>query len=78
MGAQDKSEDMMSKCFICNIERGEFDRGAEGFENHIKRDHNMWAYGACVRWPSAAGCSFSCSNSSGSSSGLRPARSVLD
>lgn len=36
---------MLTTCFVCNIERGEFDRGADGFQAHIKRDHNMWAYG---------------------------------
>jgi hypothetical protein len=35
---------MVANCFICNIERGEFDRWAEGFEKHIKGDHNLWKY----------------------------------
>ena len=28
-------EDIKNKCYICNIERHEFDRYASGFENHI-------------------------------------------
>jgi hypothetical protein len=35
---------MIANCFICNIERGEFDRWAEGFQKHIKGDHNLWKY----------------------------------
>lgn len=34
-------------CFICGIEKQEFDRaadGADGFKTHIKFDHNMWNY----------------------------------
>jgi hypothetical protein len=35
---------MKNRCYICNIERHEFDRYAQGFENHIKNDHNLWQY----------------------------------
>jgi len=38
------AEEMSSKCFICSIERTEFDRNALGFDYHIKHDHNMWNY----------------------------------
>ena len=41
---QETEEDMNNKCFICQIGREEFDRNADGFELHIKIDHNMWAY----------------------------------
>ena len=39
-----REEDQQSNCFICNIERYQFDRFADGFDNHIERDHNMWYY----------------------------------
>jgi hypothetical protein len=44
--AQNKAieEDIHNKCFICGIERDTFERQAEGFENHIKKDHNVWHY----------------------------------
>ena len=41
---KDKEDDMRSVCFVCNIERHEFDRHAKGFDHHIKNDHNMWQY----------------------------------
>lgn len=34
-------EDMKSKCFICSLENGLFERHAEGFQKHIQEDHNM-------------------------------------
>eukprot|EP01059_Diplonema_ambulator_P003242 TRINITY_DN1291_c0_g1_i1.p1 TRINITY_DN1291_c0_g1~~TRINITY_DN1291_c0_g1_i1.p1 ORF type:complete len:769 (+),score=239.69 TRINITY_DN1291_c0_g1_i1:1001-3307(+) len=37
-------EDIKTKCFICGIEASEFERHANGFVHHIKRDHNMWLY----------------------------------
>jgi inositol 1,4,5-triphosphate receptor type 1 len=37
-------EDMKSKCFICDIERHEFEHEEDGFKLHVERDHNMWAY----------------------------------
>eukprot|EP00026_Physarum_polycephalum_P000121 Phypoly_transcript_00121.p1 GENE.Phypoly_transcript_00121~~Phypoly_transcript_00121.p1 ORF type:complete len:2101 (+),score=228.03 Phypoly_transcript_00121:347-6649(+) len=44
--AQNKAieNDMENRCFICGIERYTFDRQAEGFENHITKDHNLWHY----------------------------------
>eukprot|EP01060_Flectonema_neradi_P021121 TRINITY_DN2863_c0_g2_i1.p1 TRINITY_DN2863_c0_g2~~TRINITY_DN2863_c0_g2_i1.p1 ORF type:complete len:2995 (+),score=446.88 TRINITY_DN2863_c0_g2_i1:928-8985(+) len=41
---QSVEEDIRTKCFICGIESSEFDRHAEGFQRHIKEDHNMWNY----------------------------------
>jgi hypothetical protein len=36
---------MHNKCFICNFDRLEFDKNAEGgFERHIAKDHNLWQY----------------------------------
>jgi len=38
-------EDINNKCFICEIERREFDRHSQvGFEQHIQSEHNMWHY----------------------------------
>ncbi len=39
--AKEKSDEMMSYCFICNIDRGELDKEAGGFEPHVKKDHNV-------------------------------------
>jgi len=39
-----KEEDMQNVCFICNIERPEFDRQGNGFEHHIHNDHWAWNY----------------------------------
>ncbi len=36
--------DTKNRCFICNIEREEFDRLNIDFELHIKQFHNMWHY----------------------------------
>ncbi|XP_065894275.1 inositol 1,4,5-trisphosphate-gated calcium channel ITPR1-like isoform X2 [Dysidea avara] len=37
-------QDKKGVCFICNLPSLEFDRRTEGFENHIKHEHNMWNY----------------------------------
>ena len=37
-------EDIATKCFICGIDSYTFDRYGNGFQNHIKNDHNMWKY----------------------------------
>jgi len=45
---REKTEDRVkNRCFICDIERSRFDQKAnEGitFNNHIKKEHNMWNY----------------------------------
>ena len=33
-----------SRCFVCGIERSVFERGANGFDDHIRRDHSSFAY----------------------------------
>ncbi|KAL1529829.1 hypothetical protein AB1Y20_000761 [Prymnesium parvum] len=38
---KDQTENL---CFICGIDRFTFDNKGEGFEHHVKKDHNMWAY----------------------------------
>jgi len=44
----DRIADTVGKCFICGIDKLEFDRaddtGASGFKRHISNDHNMWNY----------------------------------
>ena len=35
---------MWSTCFICGEERDHFEKQGEGFERHVKLDHNMWSY----------------------------------
>ncbi|EAR94170.2 cation channel family protein (macronuclear) [Tetrahymena thermophila SB210] len=37
-------EDMKNVCFICGLERYVFDKHADGFNNHIERDHQLWNY----------------------------------
>jgi len=38
-------EDIENKCFICGIDRREFDRLSQfGFEHHINVEHNPWNY----------------------------------
>lgn len=35
---------MKNKCFICDIERDDFEKEAVSFDNHIKYEHNLWNY----------------------------------
>ena len=40
-------KDISGRCFICGIDRFEFDQlgdGGNGFQEHITNDHNMWKY----------------------------------
>lgn len=37
-------EDKKNVCFICGLASHEFERRADGFDNHVKHDHNMWKY----------------------------------
>eukprot|EP00299_Pterocystis_sp_00344_P015781 c7893_g2_i3.p1 GENE.c7893_g2_i3~~c7893_g2_i3.p1 ORF type:complete len:195 (+),score=58.37 c7893_g2_i3:123-707(+) len=40
-----ETEDALTNyCFVCSIDRQTFDRFGEGFEAHIKQDHNLWKY----------------------------------
>lgn len=36
--------DIESMCFICSIDRDEFEQAGVSFEHHIKDEHNMWKY----------------------------------
>lgn len=35
---------MKNICFVCGLNRETFDRFADGYENHHKRDHHLWYY----------------------------------
>ena len=37
-------KDMESKCFICGIESTQFQRYGNGFDTHVREEHNMWQY----------------------------------
>ena len=37
-------EDVMNTCFICNVDREDFEMANVSFSNHVKEDHNMWKY----------------------------------
>jgi hypothetical protein len=39
-----RKQDTQNRCFICRIDRFTFDTKGNGFETHIKQDHNMWNY----------------------------------
>ncbi|XP_071082812.1 inositol 1,4,5-trisphosphate-gated calcium channel ITPR1-like isoform X3 [Haliotis cracherodii] len=41
---QTKEEVIKNTCFICGLERGEFDNRSTSFEEHIRSEHNMWHY----------------------------------
>jgi len=36
--------DSEKKCFICNIEKYNFEKAAIDFEKHRNEDHNLWNY----------------------------------
>ena len=36
-------EDMENVCFICGLQRSEYER-TDNFEKHIAKEHNMWVY----------------------------------
>eukprot|EP00039_Didymoeca_costata_P001936 m.56376 g.56376 ORF g.56376 m.56376 type:complete len:2661 (+) comp11036_c1_seq1:86-8068(+) len=37
-------EAMKSECFICSIKAYEFEKNGTGFDNHIRKEHNIWNY----------------------------------
>ena len=43
-GREIRDQEMRIRCFICNVESADFDKRADGFTNHVQRDHNMWSY----------------------------------
>ncbi|XP_075250121.1 inositol 1,4,5-trisphosphate receptor-like isoform X7 [Convolutriloba macropyga] len=41
---QNKDLILRNTCFICGLDRGNFDNKSVSFEEHIKFEHNMWHY----------------------------------
>jgi len=41
---QQKEEVLKNSCFICALQRGDFDNKVVTFEEHIRSEHNMWHY----------------------------------
>jgi inositol 1,4,5-triphosphate receptor type 1 len=41
---QNKDLILKNTCFICGLDRGNFDNKSVSFEEHIKYEHNMWHY----------------------------------
>ena len=39
-----KEEDSERKCFICNIEKFNFEKAGINFEKHKDEEHNIWDY----------------------------------
>lgn len=37
-------EDVINTCFVCNIDREDFETSSVSFDEHIQNDHNMWKY----------------------------------
>lgn len=38
------AEDLRTSCFVCNIDREDFEQYGVRFDTHIRDDHNMWKY----------------------------------
>ncbi len=41
---QQKEEILKNTCFICGLDRSQFDNKAVSFEDHVRHEHNMWHY----------------------------------
>lgn len=41
---EDNENEMANNCFICSLNRNEFSKYANEFEDHIQKDHYMWTY----------------------------------
>jgi len=39
-----KEADMNTICFICSINRDDFEQAGISFSDHIREEHNMWKY----------------------------------
>ncbi|CAE7654728.1 Itpr2 [Symbiodinium microadriaticum] len=37
-------DDIKEKCFMCNIDRDQFEHSGIPFQEHVKSEHNMWHY----------------------------------
>ena len=42
--SQTIENDIYERCFICNIDRDDFEKLGLDFNKHIKKEHNMWQY----------------------------------
>ncbi|KAL4475530.1 hypothetical protein ABPG72_009219 [Tetrahymena utriculariae] len=40
----EKMQDKKNKCFICNIERSQFENNRINFQKHLTKQHNTWNY----------------------------------
>ena len=47
---KDVEEDIMNKCFICDLDRNTFDTYSDGFQKHVKEEHNLWDYVAFIAY----------------------------
>ena len=39
-----KENDLHNICFICSLDRHKFENRGDGFEHHVRKDHNPWNY----------------------------------
>ena len=37
-------QDLANKCYICDIDRNDFESEKLDFQHHLQNDHNMWKY----------------------------------
>eukprot|EP00698_Gefionella_okellyi_P001439 TRINITY_DN11394_c0_g1_i3.p1 TRINITY_DN11394_c0_g1~~TRINITY_DN11394_c0_g1_i3.p1 ORF type:complete len:2795 (+),score=677.84 TRINITY_DN11394_c0_g1_i3:765-8387(+) len=44
---QARHSEITTKCFICGLKGTDFDRDGDGFEKHVKDEHNAWHYVSC-------------------------------
>ena len=42
--ADDLEDDCVSRCFICHIDRDEFEQAEVNYDKHIHEEHHMWNY----------------------------------
>jgi hypothetical protein len=42
--SEELEEDLTSRCFVCSINRDEFEQVGLSFSRHIEDEHNMWKY----------------------------------
>ncbi|GMR49532.1 hypothetical protein PMAYCL1PPCAC_19727 [Pristionchus mayeri] len=48
---KNEKEDILNNtCFICALERGRFDKRAVTFEEHRRKEHNLWHYLYFIVW----------------------------
>jgi len=42
--SEQKADDEENRCFICSIDKSEFEKRKISFQNHIKKEHNVKDY----------------------------------